>query len=97
MWVKVLSTRTLIEAHLTRDRLTTEDIPARLFGELRPSIAGEIPLPDAMVEVRVPEDRLIAARAVLARIRLEAARDPWVCPTCGEENPGEFDLCWRCG
>jgi hypothetical protein len=20
----------------------------------------------------------------------------WRCPSCGEENPGEFDLCWKC-
>ncbi|MGC4015590.1 MAG: DUF2007 domain-containing protein [Luteolibacter sp.] len=20
----------------------------------------------------------------------------WICPSCGEENPGNFDLCWSC-
>jgi hypothetical protein len=20
----------------------------------------------------------------------------WRCPSCGEENPGEFDICWKC-
>ena len=20
----------------------------------------------------------------------------WTCPSCGEENPGNFDLCWSC-
>jgi len=21
----------------------------------------------------------------------------WACPTCGEENPGHFEVCWNCG
>lgn len=97
MWVRVHATRTLFEAHLARDRLEAEGIPVHIAGEMRPSIAGEIPLPDATVEVKVPQERLIAARAILARIQLDAARDPWRCARCGEENPGEFDLCWKCG
>jgi hypothetical protein len=20
----------------------------------------------------------------------------WQCASCGEENPGEFDICWKC-
>jgi predicted RNA-binding Zn-ribbon protein involved in translation (DUF1610 family) len=23
-------------------------------------------------------------------------RSSWVCPKCGEENPGNFDECWKC-
>jgi DNA-directed RNA polymerase subunit RPC12/RpoP len=23
-------------------------------------------------------------------------RPVWVCPKCGEENPGNFDVCWKC-
>lgn len=23
--------------------------------------------------------------------------DPWPCPACGEEVPGNFALCWNCG
>ncbi len=22
--------------------------------------------------------------------------DEWICPGCGESNPGHFDLCWNC-
>ena len=21
----------------------------------------------------------------------------WLCPKCGEEVPGNFELCWQCG
>lgn len=27
---------------------------------------------------------------------LEDGRPNWVCPTCGEDNPGNFDECWKC-
>ncbi|MBI5864783.1 MAG: hypothetical protein HZB38_09790 [Planctomycetes bacterium] len=34
------------------------------------------------------------------RKRLEAIRSSvrgeWLCPTCGETNPGHFELCWNC-
>jgi hypothetical protein len=26
----------------------------------------------------------------------DPARKPWKCPSCGEENPAEFDECWKC-
>jgi len=26
----------------------------------------------------------------------DPARRPWTCPTCGSDNPSEFDLCWGC-
>lgn len=96
MWVKVYAARNGLEAHLVRDTLVARGFPARLFGEMRPSLAGELPIPEAMVEVHVPEGRAVEARATLARLAMEQARDPWACP-CGEENPGEFDLCWSCG
>ena len=22
--------------------------------------------------------------------------ESWICVSCGEENPGEFDICWKC-
>jgi hypothetical protein len=42
-------------------------------------------------ETRIELD---AARAAAAR---EAAEyPPWNCTSCGEENPGRFELCWKC-
>ena len=26
-----------------------------------------------------------------------SGRSPWRCRTCREENPGDFELCWKCG
>lgn len=24
-------------------------------------------------------------------------RQDWICPVCGEKNPGSFQFCWNCG
>jgi hypothetical protein len=28
--------------------------------------------------------------------RMRAESDRWACPQCGEENPGNFEMCWSC-
>lgn len=96
-WVKVHTAPNLALAWLVKESLVEAGVDARIRGEGRPSIAGEIPLPDAVVDVIVPTDSLLRARAVLTRIDTDAAEAPaWTCPACGEENPGNFETCWTC-
>ena len=85
----------MAEAHLVRDSLAGEGIEARLHGLSRPSLAGEIPIPDAVVEVFVREADADAARATLDAIEAKAHLG-WICPTCGETNPASFERCWNC-
>lgn len=94
-WVRVWSGRSLAEATLVRDALAHEAIPAKILGEGRASLAGEIPFPETMTEVLVEEVCAPAARLLLARAAVEAP--DWRCAGCGEENPGNFELCWKCG
>lgn len=96
-WVKLETTPRIGEASLLKSTLESEGIEAELRGEHRPSIAGELPLPEAEVEVWVPAAELERARAVLQRLRSAADHPPRRCPRCGEENPGAFEVCWRCG
>jgi DNA-directed RNA polymerase subunit RPC12/RpoP len=38
------------------------------------------------------------ARAIIEEFKTTTTTGPAVkCPECGEENPGTFDLCWKCG
>lgn len=97
MFVRLRRTRTLAEATLIRTTLEAAGVPARLRGELRPGVLGEIPLPDAMVEVLVDESVVLAAEAALLALERAARRGVWFCRACGEENPGGFELCWKCG
>jgi hypothetical protein len=55
-----------------------------------------------MLPTRAQRDQADAeARAAAEAERAAAAREaaaypPWRCLTCGEENPGRFELCWKC-
>lgn len=53
--------------------------------------------------LHVPAEFFFEVLWLLQRIRSEVrasrgagARPPWSCPSCGEENPGNFELCWSC-
>ncbi|MFZ5481548.1 MAG: putative signal transducing protein [Myxococcota bacterium] len=95
-WTRVATAKNLAEATLVRDVLVAGGVDARLRGEGRPSIAGEIPLPDALVEVVVDGTQFLRAKALLAAVEDEAAGPDWTCG-CGEENPATFEVCWKCG
>ena len=87
---------TLGEATLLRDALRNEGIEAELRGEHRLSIAGELPMSEAQVELWAPEGEAVRARLLLGTLRAARAAPAVGCPGCGEENPGNFDHCWRC-
>ncbi len=93
---RVYAATNLAEAHLVRESLVSANIGAELRGSGRPGLAGQIPVPDARVEVVVPEAEVARARAVLAGIDARAHLS-WVCGTCGEDNPASFETCWKCG
>lgn len=93
--VRIHSAGTLAEATLVRASLESAGIGAELRGMSRPGLAGEIPIPDAKVDVWVGEAAADDARAVLAAIDAQAHLE-WVCAGCGERNPASFETCWRC-
>ena len=95
-WTCVETAGTLGEATLLQRALQAEGISARVSGEHRASIAGYLPMPESMVEVMVPDHDLERAREVLAGLKQDDARPAWRCAECGEENPGNFDECWKC-
>jgi hypothetical protein len=60
---------------------------------------GEIPFLDCLPELWVARDEdLTRAEAVLEAVQnAPAAREEWRCNLCGENNEGQFALCWQCG
>lgn len=87
--------RNLTVAHILRGTLEREGFPVELRGEARAGLAGQIPIPDAMVEVWVEARDHDAATALLARIDATSEEER-SCPHCGEPNPGNFEFCWSC-
>jgi hypothetical protein len=48
--------------------------------------------------VTVDSDYDEAIRVIKTRQFIESVpRSDWKCPSCREENPGNFELCWNCG
>lgn len=96
-WVRIDSARRLGDATLLKLALESHGIEVGLRGEHLPSIAGELPLGEAEIELWVK-----VSDADLARETLEALRQtrvdgpPRICPRCSEENPSNFELCWSC-
>lgn len=94
--MRVWSASTFSEARMVNDTLGAAGLHPRVVGEHRPSIAGEIPFPDARVEVWVPTLEAAEAKALLRDLDEAAAAPPWTCAGCGEENPATFATCWKC-
>jgi Putative prokaryotic signal transducing protein len=87
------------DAYLVLHRLQQAGIVAHVFNENMQSIVGDVPPDVAQPQVWL-EDSADRPRAekVLAAMRAERARtgNVW-CRNCGEENPANFELCWKCG
>jgi hypothetical protein len=43
-----------------------------------------------------PEDEAAPKSSALQLEPTKDNRPSWVCAKCGEENPGNFDECWKC-
>jgi hypothetical protein len=88
-----------IDAYLLLHRLQQAGIVAHVFNQNMSSIAGEVPPDVAQPQVWLERasDRVRADR-VLAAMQAERKQTGTVfCRACAEENPTNFELCWRCG
>jgi hypothetical protein len=95
---RLYSAANLPEAHLVRGLLAAAGIEARVFNEYASGALGELPFAETAPSVWIEEERdMPRARQVVATYE-NAAATPGVtrCATCGEENPGDFSICWQC-
>lgn len=81
--------------------LADEAVPFIPVGERGPweVFMGQGPMQD---RVRVPREfyfevlwLLQEARHKVARVQAAPGKD-WTCASCGESNPGHFEICWKC-
>ena len=96
---RVFTAATLFEAHLVQQMLEAEFISAAVFNENAHGAAGELPITEVWPEVWIEDDRhRVEACSIIERYEAttsDSTRMP--CAQCGEINPGNFELCWRCG
>lgn len=95
---KVHAAATLAEAHLLVDLLADRGIRARIFNANASSLAGELPIDAALPQVWVDDPaHAERARALIDDFTRSPSKPARKCPSCNEDNPGSFDLCWNCG
>jgi Putative prokaryotic signal transducing protein len=89
----------LPDAYLLLHRLQHAGIEARVLNEHAQGGVGEIPFTHAYPEVWLVEPAdAEQARSVVADFERRAPPGTTVtCRSCNEENPGGFEICWRCG
>ncbi|MGH8762375.1 MAG: DUF2007 domain-containing protein [Nitrosospira sp.] len=96
---KICSAASLIEAQIMLDLLEHANINARLFNEHAQGGVGDIPFTHAYPEVWVIRDSDFARGQAIVRAFEKTPVETRIvfCRTCGEENPHNFQLCWKCG
>lgn len=96
---KIYEAANLPEAYLILHMLDEAGIPARVFNENAQGAVGELPFIHTYPEIWVFRgDDITRACEVLNQFE-QGAADPGLvlCSHCAEENPANFELCWRCG
>ena len=95
--VSVYTAANSTEAHIVKNLLVDEEIPAFVSEENEPLAGLSIAAPNVLVA----ESHSVQARAIIEVYEQEqirkAHRPDWKCPSCGATVVGAFDLCDVCG
>jgi hypothetical protein len=89
----------LPDAHILRGLLEQEGIEVHVFNENAQGGVGQLPVGEALPELWVDDERhWQRAHDVVRRFEASPRIDATLrCSGCGEDNPGNFQLCWSCG
>lgn len=95
---KIYSANNLMEAQIVLDLLEHAYIPARIFNQHAQGGVGDIPFTHAYPEVWIIRDEDYERSKCIIQTyeKTPATTGIIYCPACGEENPANFQLCWKC-
>jgi len=96
---RVYAAADLPDAHIVLGLLQQAGIEATVLNEHARGGLGDIPFGEAYPEVWIENERDLArARGIVAAYQAKPVEaGTRHCPACGEESPGNFDVCWQCG
>ena len=96
---KLTSSESLVTINHFKNVLASEGIASEIRNEFLGGIAGEMPVDQVWPELWVVSDLDYdrARQLIDAAIIEESPREAWKCRKCGEENEGQFAVCWNCG
>ncbi|KII77094.1 DUF2007 domain-containing protein [Vibrio renipiscarius] len=97
--MKIFSANNPPQAHIVCELLRSNNIDCEVRGEGLFGLQGELPFGEAsepyvwLLDGRQQEK----AQALVAQFEQPQLEQSWHCLSCGEENEGQFGLCWQCG
>lgn len=94
---KVFTADNIVEVGLMRSFLEQNDIPSELRNHHTSSLLGEVPFTSVWPELWVADNDSIEAVELISQLKRKDVSGPdWVCQSCNEANPVNFDICWQC-
>ena len=88
----------IADVYLVRDWLERNELNPSVRGHDLVSLIGEIPAPEALPSIWVPDSQVAEAKEVIQGFHGPKLVHPaWICRECSEENPASFGSCWSCG
>ena len=94
---KLTSSESIITINHYKNILAAEGIKSEIRNEFLGSIMGEVPFietwPELWIVNALEFDR---AQQIIEEVEAETPAEPWKCRQCGEENEGQFAVCWKC-
>lgn len=97
---RVFICKNIAQAGMLKGLLEGNGIACEIRGEYLSMATGELPFVECYPELWVWEDEdFKRAKEILAEWDSKEVSEHgnWICKECGEENEGQFSLCWRCG
>lgn len=96
--IRVFQAADLPQAHLLVGLLRHAGIEAQVLNEHARGGLGDIPFGETYPEVWIAQPRdLERAKQLIGEFELRREPGRIFCRACGEENPDNFELCWKCG
>ena len=87
----------LSEAYLIADLLRQDAVEVRIMNEHARGGMGDLPFAETYPELWLVRERdWTHAQQILEAFHNARHAVPVKCPTCREENPGNFETCWQC-
>ncbi len=95
---RIYTAQNLPEAYLVCDLLTHAGVAAHVFNQHAMAAMGETAVGSSYPQVWIAQEHQERhARTVITEYESQPALTTLKhCAACGEQSPGEFELCWSC-
>ena len=94
---KLTSSESIITINHYKNILAAEGIQSEIRNQYIGSIMGEVPFfetwPQLWIVNALEFDR---AQQIIEEVETESPAEAWKCLHCGEQNEGQFAVCWKC-